>query len=135
MIDIKNIEDTVKQLKWKYEKVVVVGFSVGATLAWRCCKSTWCDGIVCCYGSRIRDYSNLNPVCPMLLIFAKEDSFDVDSLITRLKGKPHLEISQFDAKHGFMDSFSQNFNIQESDCAERMILDYLANISHAKCYI
>lgn len=122
----KEIVNEVKQLKNKYEKVFIVGFSVGATVAWRCCENPLCDGIISCYGSRIRDYTNLTPACSTLLIFAKEDFFNVDLLIEQLKVKPHIEIFEFNAKHGFMDSFSHSFNRQESKCAEELILGFLS---------
>lgn len=62
-------------LKARYQTVLAVGFSVGATIAWRCGgESAALDGILCCYGSRTRDYVSVSPICPALLIFAKNDS-------------------------------------------------------------
>ena len=122
----KKISEEVTQLKDKYEKVFIVGFSAGATLAWRCCENLLCDGIVGCYGSRIRDYSNLNPVCPTLLLFANETSFDVDFLISQLEGKPQLINLKFEASHGFIDPFSKCFDMQASKCAEKLIFDFLS---------
>lgn len=61
-----------------------------------------CDAIAGCCGSRIRDYANATPVCPVLLIFAQEPSFSVEALVAQLKGKPHLELVAFHAKHGLM---------------------------------
>ncbi|MDI5811330.1 DUF535 family protein, partial [Salmonella enterica subsp. enterica serovar Anatum] len=42
--------------------------SVGATLAWLSAASGLCDGVVCYYGSRIRQYLHLAPLCPTLVI-------------------------------------------------------------------
>lgn len=112
----KDIEKLLGELKEKYEKVFIVGFSIGATIAWRCCENTLCDGIVGYYGSRIRDYPELNPVCPTALIFAAEDSFNVDEVILKLKDKQNLKLFKCEAKHGFMDHFSENFSRQ---CAEQ----------------
>lgn len=122
----KKIKDTVHELKKSYEKVFIVGFSVGATIAWRCCETQLCDGIIGCYGSRIRDYSDLTPACPTLLIFAKKDSFDVNYLVSKLEGKEHLEIVQVDARHGFMDMFSNHFNVLQSKYAELRINEFLS---------
>lgn len=122
----EKISNLVCELKKKYEKVFILGFSIGATLAWRCCTTSQCDGVVGCYGSRIRNYTNVIPACPTILIFAREDSFDVDTLIFQLQGKPYLEIYELNAKHGFIDSFSQNFNEQQSRYAERLITDFLS---------
>lgn len=112
----KNIEQLIGKLKLRYDKVFLVGFSVGAAIAWRCSENADCDGIVCCYGSRIRDYVQLEPCCPVLLLFAARDSFDVDGVIERLEGKPNVEIRKFEASHGFMDSFSGNY---DRDCARQ----------------
>lgn len=61
-----------------------------------------------------------------LLIFAKEESFDINYLISQLQGKECLEILQFNAKHGFMDSFSQNYNEQQSKYAEDYIYQFFS---------
>ena len=123
----KEISALVRQLKETYEKVFMIGFSIGATIAWRCCEEASCDGIVACYGSRIRDYTELSPVCPTLLLFAKEDSFDVQSLVTKLQGKEKLSILQFEARHGFLDDFSTSFHLQQSEGAERAISQFLSD--------
>lgn len=122
----KEISSTVDNLKKRYDKVFIVGFSVGATVAWRCCENSSCDGIVGCYGSRIRDYTNLNAACPTLLLFAKVDSFDVDFLIRQLQEKSHLLMLEFNAKHGFIDPFSQNYDKQMSKRAEEAIFCFLS---------
>ena len=46
----------VDALRTQYEKVYLLGFSVGATLAWRCSKNPNCAGAIACYGSRIRNF-------------------------------------------------------------------------------
>lgn len=120
------ISAAVVQLKEQYEKVFLVGFSVGATLAWRCCENPSCDAIVGCYGSRIRDYDQLNPVCPTFLLFAKEDSFDVGTLVSQLQGKPYLETIIIHAKHGFIDSFAPHYDKQMAQHAESLIFEFLS---------
>ncbi|WP_027398882.1 dienelactone hydrolase family protein [Anaerovorax odorimutans] len=117
----KEISSFINQLNNKYDNVFIVGFSVGATIAWRCCENLLCSGIVACYGSRIRDYIDINPICPMLLLFAKEDSFDVHTLVCQLQDKQYLSIIEFDAEHGFLDSYSRNYNNKASKCAEEAI--------------
>lgn len=49
-------------LRTQYETLIVVGYSVGATLAWLSAASGLCDGVVCYYGSRIRQYLHLAPL-------------------------------------------------------------------------
>lgn len=121
-----EINHLINQLKETYEKVILIGFSIGATVAWRCCENILCDGIVACYGSRIRDYTNLTPVCPTLLLFATKDSFEVDTVICQLQEKGELEVLLFDAGHGFMDSFSQSFDLEASKSAETSVFRFLS---------
>lgn len=89
-----------------------MGFSVGATISWLCGNNI-CDFIVGCYGSRIRNYVGVKPVCPTLLIFANEEkSFDVPKLVGLLeeKSSSFLEVKRFDGSHGFMNPFSSYYN-------------------------
>lgn len=124
------INEQVRVLKIDYKKVFIVGFSVGATLAWRCCENPLCDGIVCCYGSRIRDYIDLNPVNPTILLQAKETSFDVDSLRIQLEGKSNLLIYRFEAGHGFIDADSSSFDSLASRRAEELIINFLLKLKY-----
>ena len=121
----QKISMMVNKLKEKYHNVFILGFSVGATIAWRCCENSLCSGIISCYGSRIRDYTHLSPASPTLLLFAKEDNFDVPSLICQLQDKQHLSVIEFDAKHGFLDSFSEHFDFQQSKHAEESITRFI----------
>jgi dienelactone hydrolase len=120
-----EISGFVNQLKEKYDNVFIIGFSVGATIAWRCCENSLCSGIVACYGSRIRDYTYLNPTCPTLLLFAKEDSFDVHSTVCQLRDKQRFSIIEFDAEHGFLDSYSKRYNAQQAKCADESITQFI----------
>lgn len=119
------ISDLVNQLKEKYDNVFIIGFSVGATIAWRCCENSLCSGIIACFGSRIRDYTYLNPACPTLLLVAKEDSFDVHAMVYQLRDKQRLSIIEFDAKHGFLDSNSKDYNAKQSKCADVSITNFI----------
>ncbi len=83
-------------------QIFVIGFSAGATIAWKCSSMPEVSGAVCYYGSRIRDSLHHVPVCPVLLFFPSyEPSFDVAVLIKKLREQqhPNLEIYQFDALH------------------------------------
>lgn len=124
----KEISESISRLKDIYDKVTIVGYSVGAAIAWRCCENVSCDGIAACYGSRIRDYTSLNPACPVLLLFAEEDSFDVGQVVCQLRGKPRLQILAFAAKHGFMDPFSNSYDVEAAKRAEKSIFEFLSKI-------
>lgn len=112
-------------LKARYDAVWVMGLSAGATLAWRCCESACCDGIIGCYGSRIRDYTGLTPRCPTLLLFAEEDSFDVQALTGALEGKDLLTLHTLPARHGFLDPYSACFDAAQARTAEQWIERFL----------
>lgn len=107
----RKVENMAKNLKNKFNTVLLVGFSVGATIAWRCCENPLFDGILCHYGSRIRDYSDLTPTSPVLTVFAEQESFDVYALAKIIEKKP--QVHSFIAKnvrHGFLDPYSSAYS-------------------------
>ncbi|MED4452078.1 dienelactone hydrolase family protein [Metabacillus fastidiosus] len=53
---VQQIHQIIFDLKERYQKVGVVGFSIGATMAWLCSKNEMCDFVIGCYGSQIRNY-------------------------------------------------------------------------------
>jgi dienelactone hydrolase len=124
-LDCTEVIRIAKQLGEKYEKVYLLGFSVGATIAWRCCEQTVCDGIVCCYGSRIREYLDLQPKCPVLLIFAEHDAFDTADICRQLSDKLNTEIHMFDACHGFLDRYADCYNEKYTKAAKEYIYAFL----------
>lgn len=112
---VKRIEVMLKELRDKYKYLFVVGYSVGATISWLCSEfEKYCDGVICFYGSRIRDYVSIEPKCPVASYFAAtEKSFDVDKLIDRLKVKENVvEVRKYNGEHGFADEFSKKFNLE-----------------------
>jgi len=90
----KQVENIIENVRPKYKKVFILGFSIGATIAWLCSDSNIkCDGIVGYYGSRIRDYLYITPKCKTLLIFpSKEKSFNVNDLVRKLDQKTNVSI-------------------------------------------
>ena len=125
---VKQVERLINDLKEEYEQVIVIGFSVGATLAWLCCENSNCAAVVCFYGSRIRDYLHLQPVCPALVLFASEDLFEVDKVIELLSGKANLESKQITGRHGFMDSYGKNFSFTANLEAQKSVELFLAEL-------
>lgn len=111
----KQVEEVLHNVRRKYKKVYVLGYSVGATLAWLCSQTGLCDGSIGFYGSRIRDYVEIKPKCPVLLFFPSEEkSFDVDELILRLKNFGNIQVEKLPGEHGFANPFSPNYNEQSS---------------------
>lgn len=122
----KKIQEQIEQLKKIYKRVFVLGFSIGATIAWRCSENSVADGIICCYGSRIRDYLLVQPSCPTLLLFAEHDSFALPGTIRLLKEKDNIEIITLKAHHGFLDKYSGYYD-EEQFVIARAIIDNFIN--------
>lgn len=127
-IGFTNASDKIKSvllgIKDNYEKVYIVGFSVGATIAWLCSEEDGLDGIVGYYGSRIRNYLGVDPLCPTMLFFPeKEKSFNVDELVLRLEEK-NVEVHKFNGQHGFSDPNSQKYNIKSAQVAFNRMVDF-----------
>ena len=106
-----QIEALSRQLHNQYRFCFIIGYSVGATTAWLCSQHKGLyNGIVCFYGSRIRDYQKLEPQCPTLLFFpAKETGFAVDELIQTLTGRNNVAAAKVNALHGFTDPWSEQY--------------------------
>ena len=120
----EEIKAMIDQLKEEYRLVFILGFSVGGTIAFRCCENKNCDGIVAIYGSRIRDYTDLKPVCPVSLLFATQDSFPVSTVVETLQSKSNVSCHTYDAAHGFMDPYCRKFNESEQEIASQVIHNF-----------
>lgn len=124
-----SINDFAAQLRPRHTRLFLLGSSVGATLAWLCGNSGLYDGVVCCYGSRIRDYAHLPPACPTLAFFARhEKSFPPESVESALSGIPVLQVETVDAGHGFCDKYSEHFDAKAATYAEKRIRDFLKKL-------
>lgn len=123
---VQKVKQLIIQAKKQYKYVYLLGYSIGATIAWLCSgKENMCNGIIGYYGSRIRDYINIAPKCPVLLIFPTEEkSFNVQELVNSLQ-KPNIDVHILKGKHGFSDPFSQNYCEESSEKAERLVDNFL----------
>ncbi|WP_313958725.1 dienelactone hydrolase family protein [Bacillus sp. X1(2014)] len=103
----------------------MIGYSVGATVAWLCSEEDCLDGVMAYYSSRIRNYQQIVPQCPTVLFFPEEEpSFHVDQLISNLDQK-NIEIHKFKGQHGFSDPYSSKFNEKSSQNAFKEMLSFL----------
>ncbi|MFZ5647452.1 MAG: dienelactone hydrolase family protein [Bacillota bacterium] len=129
----EQVKGLLYRIRSRYKKVFIVGFSVGATVAWLVSRDKLCDAVVGFYGSRIRDHLYVNPVCPVLLFFPdREKSYDVDELIVVLNCKNNVSIMKFNAGHGFADPFSKSYCRESFDraCGEMLaLISYPGNLS------
>ncbi|MFW9335765.1 dienelactone hydrolase family protein [Paenibacillus polymyxa] len=109
-----HIESLLLSIRARYKKVFIVGFSIGATIAWLYSKEKYVDGIVGYYGSRIRNYLEITPHCPTLLFFPQEEiSFNVDELISALDNH-NIRVHKFSGQHGFSDPYSPRYHVHSA---------------------
>ncbi|GAB6179882.1 dienelactone hydrolase family protein [Desulfotomaculum defluvii] len=125
----KQINTFILNLRRQYNRVVVVGYSVGATIAWLCSNEAGlCNAVIGFYGSRIRDYLEINPKCPVLLFFPnQEKSFNVSDLVQNINHKDNVCIKQLYGQHGFANPSSPNYNKDSSDQAYKAMLLFIKN--------
>lgn len=117
--------DLAKQQQRTYNRIFLIGFSVGATTAWLCSESSLFSGVICCYGSRIIDYTDISPSCPALLLFpSHEKSFNVRGFVSSFK-KPGVEVHTLEGNHGFADSYSSEYNKSSAQKTFALIDDFL----------
>jgi dienelactone hydrolase len=93
-----------------------VGFSAGASALWMTAATDaaadWREAVLF-YGSRIRDHQDLQPKCPVHLIFAeREAAFDPRELAERLARNGHKVELAADTAHGFMNPYSGGFFVK-----------------------
>lgn len=123
----------ISELRERYHKIILFGSSVGATIAWRLTDKPCCDGMIGYYGSRIRDYLEVNPVCPCLLVFPdQETSFDIHSILPELNQKEKVETLVLSGTHGFADPYGNDFNLQSGKKALNMVEYFLSEIEQSE---
>ncbi len=125
----QEVKELIKQARMQYNQVFLLGFSIGATIAWLCStERNICDGVIGYYGSRIRDYRDVMPKCPVLLFFpAEEESFDVKELVPSLI-RTNVDIHVLSGKHGFSDPFNNMYNKQLSEEAGEIADNFIERI-------
>ncbi|MDN9010923.1 dienelactone hydrolase family protein [Brevibacillus laterosporus] len=107
----RQVAEVLQNQRPLYQQIVVMGFSVGATVAWLLAGYTGlCDRIVGYYGSRIRQYTNITPRVPILLLYGQsEPAFDLSALLQTLARTPEVILKQYPALHGFSNPYSSHY--------------------------
>ena len=128
-IGFEEPSETIKSIlatyRPQYKRIVIIGFSVGATIAWLCSDDERVDGVIGYYGSRIRNYLEVKPLCPTILFFPEEEpSFQVDEVIAILRRK-NIDIEKYNGTHGFSDPYSSNFHKESAQKTKNRIIDFL----------
>lgn len=121
-----KVNELIKESKKTYKHIFLIGYSIGATVAWLCSENSECSGIVCYYGSRIRDYIQINPLCPSLVIFAStENSFNVQEIASTIDKADNTEVYILEGKHGFADLFSRNYSSDSEKAGNELVKLFL----------
>ncbi|WP_274309962.1 dienelactone hydrolase family protein [Solibacillus daqui] len=119
----KQVIALIDALSKEYIEIHVIGFSVGATVAWLCSNHENVHRVVGFYGSRIRQYLGSVPKCETILIYGEhEKSFDPKDLKRNLSQYSNVLVKIVEGGHGFADPYSKNYNKISAD----RILKYLA---------
>ncbi|PGS48624.1 dienelactone hydrolase family protein [Bacillus sp. AFS041924] len=123
-----------KELRSSSSNFYILGFSIGATIAWLCSKyNRLFDGVIGFYGSRIRDYLEVIPQCETLLFFPmKEKSFDPDIIINKLNTKNMTQIIQVEGVHGFTDQSTPYYDQASSEYCYQEMFDFILKQNHKK---
>ena len=106
---LEKLTKIILEARTHYDEVLLIGFSVGATLAWRL-STLPLQGIICIYGSRICQFLDVIPSCPTLVILpSHEKSFNVNALKETLDTLPYVHTRRYLGQHGFMDFNNANY--------------------------
>lgn len=110
-------------------EVTLVGFSVGASVTWRLSEikgNHLVKRAYCFYGSQIRNFTHIEPLFEMNLIFPKsEPDFDVVELQKSLTRKARVNSERVEYLHGFMNYESTNYN----NSGYTRYIDFLCSIN------
>jgi dienelactone hydrolase len=110
------------------------GFSAGASALWLNSANPAMAKLqqaVLFYGSRIRDYRDVQPVCPTRLIFAEQEAaFEPAKLVADLRQRNQDAELVKGSKHGFMNPYSAGFCLKTQELFLKELLN-LTQISAA----
>jgi len=102
-------------IKLSNDEVVLLGFSAGASAAWKVIDQHSNPLIKHCIGfypSQIRNHLDVIPCCPVTLVFpCEEKHFEVDNILSALAQLKQVYCIKTTFYHGFMNSLSDNFSL------------------------
>ncbi|MFJ7931871.1 dienelactone hydrolase family protein [Peribacillus sp. NPDC096448] len=130
----EKVKVLARKLRSEFSELYILGFSVGATIAWLCSNEfNLFNGAIGFYGSRIRDYLSVTPKCKTLLFFPeKEKSFDPNEIIKELEEKNSTQVIKVSSKHGFMDKLTSNYNENDFKLCFKIMNEFILEQSNKK---
>ena len=117
-----QVNTLISHLSEVYSHIRIIGFSVGATVAWLCSEHPSVHKVVGFYGSRIRQYTHVMPRAETILLFGEQEkSFNPFDLKMRLSAYSNVLVNIVEGEHGFADPYSTKYN----EHATNNLLKYL----------
>jgi len=115
-------------------QVCVLGFSAGASAAWKALNQLLSpdrvEQLIGFYPSQIRNQLDLTPSSKCLFIFpSAEPHFDLDEVIAVLSKKPKVKCIKTDLKHGFMNPSSKSYALNEAEVFKRLLTRYAKSLN------
>lgn len=108
------------------EKVGVIGYCFGGTIAWLAATHLPVQAAVGYYGGRIGNYAQQKPKAPVMLHFGKEDKHIPPEEVAKITdAHPEVQVFWYDAGHAFNATPRASFNAEASRLARERSLDFL----------
>ncbi|MFT3754927.1 MAG: dienelactone hydrolase family protein [Pseudoxanthomonas sp.] len=109
------------------QKVAVVGFCFGGTVAWRAASASHIDAAVGYYGGGIHAMRDLAPRVPTMLHFGEHDHYiPIAQVQDLIKQYPDMPIHIYDADHGFHCDQRSSYDDKAAKLAYARTLEFLA---------
>ena len=126
---VAQVKKVVEDIRDEYEEIIIIGYSIDATIAWICGSTEGLsDKMICIYGSRIRDYTELTPKCSVLQIYSQDEK-KLDVCFIEKSKQYFGEVYFYDARHGFCDCYSPNYNEEACLSIKNKVLHFLSKQS------
>ncbi|HLY92793.1 MAG TPA: dienelactone hydrolase family protein [Candidatus Angelobacter sp.] len=108
-------------------KVGVVGYCFGGSLAWLAATRLGPAAAVGYYGGRIAQYAAERPLCPVMLHFGNRDPHIPLSEIDKIRLQhPDLPVYMYEAGHGFNCDQRRDFEPQSAGLARERTLEFFS---------
>jgi dienelactone hydrolase len=126
----RQVVELTESIRQRYCHCFIVGFSAGATVGWLCSGHAGLySGMAGFYGSRIRDFLEVEPKCPGLLFFpGREESYSVDALLPKLAVKEDVDTVKTAALHGFADPWSGRYHREASEECYARVTEFISRL-------
>lgn len=107
------------------DELVIIGFSAGASAAWRNMESNWQSKVLHFLGfypGQIRHYLYITPKYPCTIVLPnREEHFSVSEVSSLLKEIDNVHCIHTEFGHGFMNPFSYHFSNAGADAFNKVI--------------